>query len=57
MNDNTYTRGLAEYIAGSTYDAIPEPVVEHAKLLVLDSIGVGVFGSSLPWCERLRARP
>ena len=55
MHENRYTRALAEYIAGSAFDALPAAVVEHAKLLVLDSLGVGIFGAGLPWCERLRA--
>ena len=29
---NTYTHGLAEYIARSTFEVIPQAVVEHAKL-------------------------
>jgi len=55
MSDAPYTRALAEYIAGSRYDALPKPLVEHAKLFILDTIGVGVLGTSLPWSERLRA--
>ena len=53
--DNPYTRKLAEYIAGSRFEQVPQPIVEHVKLLVLDTLGVGVFGSALPWSERLRA--
>jgi 2-methylcitrate dehydratase PrpD len=53
--DGPYTRTLAEYISGSAFADLPAPVVEHAKLLVLDTIGVGVYGASLPWSERLRA--
>jgi 2-methylcitrate dehydratase PrpD len=53
--DAPYTRALAGYIAGSRFDELPRPLVEHIKLLVLDTIGVGVFGASLPWSERLRA--
>ena len=52
--ENPYTRKLAEYIAASRFEQIPQPIVEHVKLLVLDTIGVGVFGSALPWSERLR---
>ena len=55
MHENRYTRALAEYIAGARYEALPQPVIAHAKLLILDSLGVGIFGSQLPWCERLRA--
>jgi len=52
---NTYTRGLAEYIASSTFEGLPQTVVEHVKLLVLDTIGAGLLGAALPWSERLRA--
>ena len=52
---NTYTRGLAEYIASSTFEILPQTVVEHVKLLVLDTIGAGLLGAGLPWSERLRA--
>ena len=55
MTDAPYTRGLAEYIAGTRFKQLPDSLVEHVKLLVLDTIGVGVFGASLPWSERLRA--
>ena len=44
--DAPYTRGLAEHIAGSTFDKLPATIVEHVKLFVLDTIGVGVFGAS-----------
>src|SRR5262245_12917381 len=50
-----YTRTLAAYIAGSRFEQLPAPIVDHVKLLVLDTIGVGIFGASLPWSERLRA--
>lgn len=53
--EGPYTRALAEYISRSRIDALPAGVIEHAKLLILDTIGVGVYGVSLPWSERLRA--
>src|SRR6185503_902225 len=55
MDNAPYTRALAEYIAGSKFEDLPKPIVEHTKLLVLDTIGVGVYGAGLPWSERLRA--
>lgn len=42
---NPYTRGLARFISGLQYDAIPSEVVARAKLLMLDGLGCGVFGS------------
>jgi 2-methylcitrate dehydratase PrpD len=53
--EGPYTRRLAEYIAATRFDDLPHEIVEHVKLLVLDTLGVGVFGASLPWSERLRA--
>lgn len=49
------TRALAEHIAGCTFEDLPASVVAHTKLFVLDTIGVGIYGASLPWSERLRA--
>ncbi len=53
--EGPYTRALAENICQSTFSKLPASVVEFAKLLVLDTIGVGIYGASLPWSERLRA--
>ena len=53
--DGSYTRALAEYISGSAFTELPKPIVEHVKMLVLDTLGVGIYGASLPWSERLRA--
>ena len=36
----------AKYIEELTYDMLPEEVIEHAKLIILDSIGVIAFGNS-----------
>ena len=55
MSDAPYTRALAQYISGNRFEDLPQAVVEHVKLLVLDTIGVAVFGATLPWSERLRA--
>ena len=53
--EGPYTRKLAEYISASRFEELPKAIVEHAKLLVLDTLGVGIFGATLPWSERLRA--
>lgn len=42
------TKELAQFAAELTYDKIPPSVIEHIKLCVLDTIGCGVFGSTLP---------
>ena len=43
------TRVLARFVADLQFDQIPKPVVEHMKVCVLDGVGCGLFGSSLPW--------
>src|SRR5215471_1440039 len=51
--DNPYTRGIAEFIAGLTYQRIPADVITRIKLLILDSFGCAVYGSELPWSRIL----
>ncbi len=46
-----YALQLSRYAADLRYEAIPAPVAERMKLLVLDTLGVGVFGAQLPWCK------
>ncbi|MFL6564130.1 MAG: MmgE/PrpD family protein [Burkholderiales bacterium] len=52
--DNRYTRGLAEFGAGLTYEAIPPEVRERLKLLILDALGCALYGAHLEWCRLLR---
>ena len=51
---NAYTRGIAEFVAGLRYEAIPAEVIERIKLLMLDSLGCAIFGAELPWSRILR---
>ena len=46
---------LAEYIAGARLSDLSPAIVEHTKSFVLDTLGVAIYGASMPWCERLRA--
>jgi len=43
------TRTLAEYVAGLSYNTIPQEVISHIKLSFIDSLGCALFGSTLPW--------
>lgn len=43
------TRRLAEWVATLDYEAIPRQVVHHVNLGLLDTLGCGLFGSTLPW--------
>lgn len=54
MTEGQYTRGLSEFIAGLTFEDIPTDVVDRIKLLVLDTIGVGLLGAGMPWSVRMR---
>lgn len=46
---NVYTRKLSDFAASCRFEQIPKNVVEHAKVCLLDSLGCGLFGSTLPW--------
>lgn len=45
------TAELARFAAELQLDDIPSEVVEHAKLCLLDTLGCGLFGSTLPWAR------
>lgn len=51
--DNPYTSGIAHFVAGLRYDAIPEDVRARIKLLILDSLGCAIYGADLPWSRIL----
>ncbi|HHY38591.1 MAG TPA: MmgE/PrpD family protein [Clostridia bacterium] len=40
---------MARFISETTFEDIPERVRSRVKLCVLDTIGCGLFGSTLPW--------
>ena len=43
------TRELAAFGHGLTLDAIPTNVLQKAKEAIIDTVGVCIFGSTLPW--------
>jgi aconitate decarboxylase len=47
------TSGLAHFIAHIHEAGVPSSLFEHMKLCLLDSIGCGLFGSTLPWTNIL----
>jgi aconitate decarboxylase len=51
--DNPFTSGMADFIAGLRYDAIPEEVRTRIKLLILDSLGCAIFGAQMEWSRIL----
>src|SRR5262245_7976247 len=53
-NNNPYTRGIADFVSGLKYDAIPEEAKHRIKLLMLDSLGCALYGADLEWCRILQ---
>ena len=49
-----HTQAVAEYIAGARFDDIPSEIVEHIKLMILDTAGAALLGAALPWSAALR---
>ena len=54
MEDNRYTRGLADFIASLRFEDVPAPVLERLKLLILDALGCALYGAQLEWCRIVR---
>jgi len=48
------TRDLARYCSQLQYQSLPPEVIERIKLSILDSLGVCVHGSTLPWTRLVR---
>ena len=46
VTDNPYSRKVAQFVSGLAYDKIPEEVRSRIKLLILDSLGCGIYGST-----------
>lgn len=49
------TRMLASWIAGLRHENVPLPVRDALRRLLLDTLGVGLFGRNQPWSEAVRA--
>ena len=52
--NNIYTRGIAEFVAGLSYEAVPAEVMQRLKLLMLDSLGCALYGANLQWSRILQ---
>ncbi|HEX6801858.1 MAG TPA: MmgE/PrpD family protein [Candidatus Binatia bacterium] len=46
---NSPTQTLAQYVSTLSYKKIPQEVISHAKLCIIDALGCALFGSTLPW--------
>jgi 2-methylcitrate dehydratase PrpD len=51
--DDRDTRRLAAFASSLTFGDVPRGVVDHAKLCLLDTVGCGLFGSTLSWSRIL----
>ena len=51
--NNPYTRGMASYVSGLRHEDIPAEVRERLKLLILDSLGCGIYAADLAWSRIL----
>jgi 2-methylcitrate dehydratase PrpD len=47
-----YTRQLAEYVDGLSYEDLPAPVIEKAKGALFDTLGAAFAGSARPHAKR-----
>ena len=52
--ENPHTRAIATFVSSLEYEMIPQEVRDRIKLLVLDSIGCGLYGADRPWSRLLR---
>lgn len=47
------TRELAEFGSALRFSDLPDDVVGHLKLLILDGLGCCLFGAALPWTRKI----
>ena len=45
------TKELADFLAILRYEDLPKNAIEMAKLCLLDTVGVGLFASRMPWVK------
>jgi len=48
-----YTQQLSEYTAGLTFEEIPPAVIERAKMILLQTIGVSLAAREMPAAEKV----
>jgi 2-methylcitrate dehydratase PrpD len=52
-HEQTLTRRLGDFVADLDFEDLPTELVEHAELFLLDTLGCGLFGSTLEWSRIL----
>ncbi len=50
--DNPFTSGIAGFVSDFNLVKVPAEVIHRAKLLFLDSLGCGLYGSQLDWTKK-----
>jgi len=53
MIKTSLTSDLAKFIHTVSYSCLPSSVVAHLKTCIIDTIGCGLFGSTMPWASIL----
>ena len=48
------TRELASFAANTRSEDLPPALVDRAQCYILDTVGVGLFGTTLPWAQMAR---
>ena len=46
-----YSEKLAQYVVGQSFEKLPQKVIEQAKWLLLDAIGVAIAGAGKRWAQ------
>jgi len=54
VGGDAFSRELSGFVAGLRPGDIPAAVMSQARQSLLDTLGCGLFGSTLPWSEILR---
>ena len=52
--NNIHTKKIANFVSTLTYDSVPQDVRDRIKLLILDSLGCGLYGANLQWAKILK---
>jgi aconitate decarboxylase len=52
--EGQHTRNIARFVSALSYEQIPNDVRERIGLLILDSLGCGLYAARLPWSRILQ---
>lgn len=54
LTPTTYTQELSEYAVGLKYEDLPPEVIERAKMIMLQTIGVALAAKDTPIAQKAR---